>query len=393
MEDTLTPIARAVASTDLPRPPNGITGGFVTKPRSAGVSLHWLNVVLPIAALEHVRGYCDAVWGEGEDRDFSPHRYNQSRKYTNEALICWSHFKGHFLVSIPGDALDLMGAAAYLDMIHVFDDVRTSVDPKDAEVCHATRVDVGWNDTIGVLDLDEIYDARRHVVGTKTFHQDAPENVQTGELTGRALYFGKRGSDGSGRYHRIYDKTLETKGEIIGTTADGEEFHVVRFEAQLGDHWARDAFARMAACKTVPQLAQAMANILVSSIDFRDRGENDARHLDRRPRLDWWQKIHDLLLTETVEISTYKPTPPLQDTLVYMLKTYGRKLATAKIVLDSSDANSFNVIMEDAIKQAESCIDWERSGSLKLGIDPMAVMVDVRKYFSGREKDDDDGGR
>ncbi|HZZ43072.1 MAG TPA: replication initiation factor domain-containing protein [Tepidisphaeraceae bacterium] len=254
---------------------------------------------------------------------------------------------------------------------------------------HATRVDVGWNDMIGLIDLDEVEEAATssEVSGFKSYggRMTPLKSMSTGEKKGDMITFGARGSDGGGKYMRIYDKTLESKGKIVAKDQTGEEFNVIRMEVEFGDHWAQMAFRRLAKCRDVREFAQTMANLLTSSVDFLEKKGKD-RHKNRRDRLDWWQAVRDRLNNEDIEISCPRPVPPLQKSLEYYLKTAAGVLAASYVESHKSGVR-LEVLIFDAMRHGARNINKRRAGIRKNTIDPVAVAMNVRAYFEGKGED------
>lgn len=98
--------------------------------------------------------------------------------------------------------------------------------------------------------------------------------------SGDTFYAGRRGSLGSGRYLRVYDKSVESKGEI----------DAIRWEIEFSDEPANQAARHLAACNSDASYLQRLADLVASSVDFIDRGKGD-KNLSRCPRLPWWDAL------------------------------------------------------------------------------------------------------
>jgi len=115
------------------------------------------------------------------------------------------------------------------------------------------------------------------------------------------------GSPESPRSTNLYDKGIESKGEIDayrGETRFGSKLAhdvlvgwLVIDPDKLGDDWEAES-------------AKYLAQSVVGSIDFIDRqSKPNEKNLKRIPRLDWWQEFVDLMEGEIYHTAkVFKPT-------------------------------------------------------------------------------------
>jgi hypothetical protein len=201
---------------------------------------------------------------------------------------------GRIAVEIPGTALDQLDAFQTLLFI-------VSLREHDF---HCSRVDIFFDDferTITPVALymavyeESLFDGsplRDDVCG---FHR--VKRITEGNRQGRLhdeVCFGRRGKMGTGKYLRVYDKKLESKGLI----------NSVRWELELSDRYARGAFSRIvdslgdtpdAQDRWCPQwTANVLGGLIGWAVDFRIRvgGEKNLSRLERHP---FWQSILDRL--------------------------------------------------------------------------------------------------
>lgn len=151
-----------------------------------------------------------------------------------------------------------------------------------------TRLDCYFDDIRRVFSLREIEAAAEGgaVVGFRT-GRDRRDWLFGGgsvSLTGTGWSFGRRGSDGSGKYVRAYDKSLESKDESGFSLYEG-----IRWEAELSDEKALSAFLCLMG---VPEerFFDTVGRLVTTQIGFKDRSSGDA-HLDRLPWWGGWGKI------------------------------------------------------------------------------------------------------
>jgi DNA relaxase NicK len=180
----------------------------------------------------------------------------------------------HCVIEIPGASLQLL------------------TPPDRQALCHSI-LSLGFKST----RFDVAVDCRGSGIGLV---DDLIRSCKRGELCGARLWeprekhgapglvafgvcIGQRGSDGSGRYVRAYDKGLETKSAPAGEW--------VRWEVEFSDQCAND----VANAYTIGPLAElpgdevaevAIMRRALGAVEFRE--VTGARMLSRRPLVAWW---------------------------------------------------------------------------------------------------------
>lgn len=203
-----------------------------------------------------------------------------------------------------------------------------------------TRVDPAADDHQRIASMDDVHEAGRagHYCGLRLYDPRRPQ-TQAGELKGDTAYFGRRGGDGSGKYLRIYDKKLESDGAI----------DAIRYEVELSGERAAEAFRWLAACKSAEAFRLVLGGLIGGAIDFRerDRASSD-RHVDRVPRLTWWEKLLELLTSAPIAIARTKTT--LQRRVEWAVKSVGRILVEAAAVVEAQGMAGWE-LLTDALKR------------------------------------------
>ncbi|MFA5629786.1 MAG: replication initiation factor domain-containing protein [Dehalococcoidales bacterium] len=146
-----------------------------------------------------------------------------------------------------------------------------------------TRIDLCFNDFEKIKmphDVAKIAE-QSNFTGFKCWEPKQKRRV-SGEFLNDGIYFGQRGKNGSGRYLRCYDKNLESKGEM----------DCVRWEVEFTKQTAKTIFLELCSAPDLETFAGMIGAIIGGSIDFVNR---KGTHLDRMERLDWWQRIVDIL--------------------------------------------------------------------------------------------------
>ena len=201
---------------------------------------------------------------------------------------------------------------------------------------------------------------RGNVIGFKRYDPRKPvRNVVTGELEGNTAYFGRRGSDGSGKYVRFYDKSLESGGKI----------NSIRFEVELSGVRSAQAFQVLASSFTTERLREKIANILGDAIDFRDRQQHV--HIVRMDRLGWWSRAVELLGRAVMVVR--RVVPPLQSAMQHFDRCWTRTLAKFCEVVEDDGHDGESVILDLIRRARRKAAKW-RPGARDMGIDLAALL-------------------
>ena len=126
-------------------------------------------------------------------------------------------------------------------------------------------------------------------------HSIIKKSRSSGDICGNTVYFGSRGKNGGGRFIRMYDKNLESRGLT----------NSYRWEVEFSKEKASSVVFELSCCDTLEQFVTLVASLIGGSIDFVNR---KGKHLDRAKRLEWWQSIVDILGECTLSITKKKTT-------------------------------------------------------------------------------------
>lgn len=137
----------------------------------------------------------------------------------------------------------------------------------------ATRFDWAIDDYARGLSLQDIYSSYREGAFGRVRRMQVWEECKAGQapvLTGFTC--GSRQSD---KYIRIYDKMIESRGQV----------DAIRFEVEFKGKYAGKIFAEFATAASVSEAFDLAAQYAVGCIDFIDRTD---KNLDRCPVAPWW---------------------------------------------------------------------------------------------------------
>jgi hypothetical protein len=148
----------------------------------------------------------------------------------------------------------------------------------------ATRVDVSADDMYREVLPRQVFTEGRIHRNVCRFHA-AKARMVIGEegykgRSGDTAYFGRRGSKGSGRCLRVYDKSVESEGEI----------DAIRWEVEFSDEQAHGAFCHLVSSHNDADYVERLASLVGGSVDFRE-GAGDSHESGRCPRVEWWAEI------------------------------------------------------------------------------------------------------
>jgi hypothetical protein len=309
-------------------PPASNTGGKLTRAGLKGLKtgLDWLSFGGPSSRMGEVKTCNVDRWGEPELVERGGCSYQRQWRWTSGAVLFFSDGREDCLLSCPGGCLGGIDALEHLRLLRQMHGLGF----------HTTRVDARVDDWERVIDLELVHAAAE--AGNFTSFR-LTQGIQPKKLTadgvekiGDSRTFGRRGADGSGSFYRIYDKNLESKGEI----------DCIRWENEFSGDKAREVGRQLTDCDDVEQLQQLCGALVGGHIDFRVRG--DETHVDRRPRLGWWATFLEQLGRAVLSIE--RTTPPLQAALASCARQYKNVLAQARIVCEGAGGDFLQYLRE-----------------------------------------------
>lgn len=241
------------------------------------VNVDWVNLTGSTVAVEGVRRLLQEAFGGVVEVQKGFHFYGEAETFKGGAILLTDHLSGDScMVQLSGDVCELLGSDLVLRLVG---DLRSlGMEASRFDVCVDHRAAEGER-----VDLVEGVTAlckRGCLVGAKRF-KPHEEFQGDGECVNLGLEIGKRGSYGSGRYVRVYDKGLESgegprgswqrwETEFHGDCADSVACALVH-AARCGD-WRREALG-----------------MAYGSVDFREGDRHQT--VSRRPRVAAWAAV------------------------------------------------------------------------------------------------------
>lgn len=290
--------------------PGGITGDGLTV-----VARHdWLNVTAASSVRDELRELVTRYLGPGQFRDRGANTYAESFGWESGCILAWTDGRRECWLSMNGDSCDLIPPELKLAFVQELRRLG----------CKCTRLDVALDVPRSLASMELVHEAAEagQVVGFKRYVPVRPvRDMSTGELEGDQANFGRRGRDGSGRYVRVYDKGLESRGVI----------DCIRFEAELAGELADQVFGVLCMCQDHAEFDKYVGRFASSSIDFADKSASHG-HKDRFERLPWWSRIVELVGSARVAVSRVRPA--LERSVEFVRRAVAVILARVERVVD-----------------------------------------------------------
>jgi len=286
------------------------------------VGSHWLRNSFDYEKLEVVKAMVCSIFGVCELCYNGILRYTTRYVWESGVSLCFdedpdvrqkSH-RNRITLDIPGSACDELTAPDLLLLMQWIRELGGK----------CTRIDVFYDDYDRRVSLEELRTAIdehdftyfRIAGKNQTLDRTKKEN---GGLTYDAVTFGRRGSAGSGKYLRVYDKNLES---------DGEE-NCIRWEVEFTERYAEKVFNILSGADGYLEVFAVACGALVGGcIKFVHR--NGDKNIDRLELYDWWKEITEDLGVLRVRIGKKK------NTLIGMMEWTERQFAPTLSVIGES---------------------------------------------------------
>lgn len=185
-----------------------------------------------------------------------------------------------------------------------------------------SRIDIALDDHDKIVKLRKIAEARAAGNFFNCSYSEIITSCRRGEIEGTTIYFGSRSSD---KRLRIYDKTIESKGKILGNRWEGQFRRKAAFE--VFSLW-------LSAVEQGEQVtSRLLQNIVMGLVDFRHRNDND-KDRQRCLRLTWFEFMLKHLSAIPARISVPKIEQTAQKSINWVKRSVGSTLAGLKIILN-----------------------------------------------------------
>lgn len=225
------------------------------------------------------------------------------------------------------DNVDMSQLAAWLNIIAPVYGLRCS------------RLDVALDDHEKQIPLSVVEQARcdRNFFNVRSTSVVKSDDVSSNEK-GQTIYFGSRQSEA---FMRVYDKTVESKGERLGNRWESE------FKGAKADEICRQWLAAMDTDES--RASRLLVDVVLGTVDFRDRSKGK-KNRDRCPLLSWFAEMCEMLAAVPVRLRVPRPKQTMQRTVDYLKRSVAPSIASLSKALGSQ----FSGFLRDLIKDGDA---------------------------------------
>lgn len=277
------------------------------------IGVHWLRISFNYKDLQKVKEFVGHFYSDNDSDGYGLWSYDSriiwasgvSLNYDRENERCQRVHKGRITLDVPGSACDLLTAP---DLV-LFIEGAFSMGGK------CTRIDIFFDDYQRLIEVTELAKLARRGDFSKfiSWHikesgyrsdgkrgklgDDGTQIKRKAGLTYSEVSFGSRGSTGSGKYLRIYDKLLESGGK----------FDCIRWEVEFSQRKAQEVFMVLAGTSGDMDIFATICGALIGGcINFVHR--NGDRNIGRLDVYEFWDLITKSLGKLTIRIEKKKNT-------------------------------------------------------------------------------------
>lgn len=304
---------------------SGNPGSVIPGSYSPGGNLtgiHWLRISFDFKSLDSIKAMVCSFFGVCEICYNGILSYSARYVWSSGVSLCFDEdpelrqkaHRGRITLDIPGSSCDELTAPDLLLLLQYAQELGGK----------ATRIDVFYDDYGRRVSLSELRDTidksdfSGFRIASKNQTLDRTKKDNNG-VTYDAVTFGRRGSKGSGKYLRVYDKNLESKGKE----------NCIRWEVEFTQRYADEVFNMLAgALGNLEVFAICCGGLIGGCIKFVHR--NGDKNITRLDLYDWWENIEKCLGVLHVRIAKKK------NSLTGMIEWTERQVAPTLAVIGKS---------------------------------------------------------
>ena len=259
---------------------NSGVGAVKSSIKNSGLAfrIDWFQGTFPTIHLNRVKKYlCDYIgFGKFEERMTGISFFDKSAVHPSGAVLGMGRKKGKGKIDHGLCFLQLSATViSYGDPLKMYNLMVKLHHHIPSLKC--TRLDLAVDDFDKKISIQEVKEAvdNHHYIG---FH-DCVRYIESGRAgsKGKTVSFGKRGSNGSGKYLTFYEKFLESKGKIDS----------IRVELALYKYSAVQCFEQLVS-SSFDSWKSIFLGWISGAVDFRERQGDDDKNPGRRDRLSFW---------------------------------------------------------------------------------------------------------
>lgn len=292
------------------------------------ISFGWLSCTIPAI---HLQEFYTLVGDTPVPLEHGFRGYECSAMILGTGRAGWSVARPEAHIDLSAQALSLIKGG------HV-DGILDVIDWTFEKGGHLTRLDISYDDRIGIVTVAEVERALSCGDVVTRWHKWRPDGdyeIGSPAVDGGTVYIGSRKSDA---FLRIYDKAKEQ---------GLENTHWTRFEIQLRNDSATSLARLLCNAKNDEDLfVELSLGILKGYIEFKDK--NSDSNPSRRVCLPWWEKIVGDV--SRVKASRVKSERTISNTVDWV----ERQVAPALAVVKDFYGLRFQDLLNDILRDGKS---------------------------------------
>ena len=318
------------------------------------IGLDWYRCTMPRKYLNSLIELCENVFNSPIERRVNNNGDNIGSRFyrctyrssdglsisSENRMLPESSPKQHLLLDVPAQVLNQISE----EHKHVFLGRLQEMSAK------TTRIDLRIDDYAKQLLIEGLYeDVRRgNFTGFRSFGLHVSGRVSSAVL-GQTLSFGARGKSGTGKYLRIYDKEVESKGKE----------KCLRLELELSKDRAQQ-FVDALTMVEFSQYQEIISATIFGAIKFVKR-ESSGR-LDRAKEREYWQQFKErvyqaartTVLTE-FKLTLEKKVPTIASKMKWLEDQVSTTLAMMEEIMSIDDKIvDFSRYVDDLVEKGKT---------------------------------------
>lgn len=321
------------------------------------VGIHWLRISFNLKDLQQIMVWISNFFGEPDILERGFWGYDRANRWASGAMLlfdsddskCKKIHQGRITFECPGRACDELTAPDLLLLMDGF--------MRFGGFCK--RIDVFFDDYKHLIEPTDLHDIikRNDFSGFRKTH--IKQTMMSKEILHDEVSFGSRNGNGTGKYLRVYDKRLESKGEK----------DCVRWEVEFTQPKADRAFTILAgACGDLEAFATICGALIGGCMTFVHRtGDKNISRLDV---YEFWDLITESLGKLKIRIAKKKNTltgviewteRQVAPSLACVRKTFVSDQKFIAWVMDMLDESEFrfNANQRQIVSQHEGSMNYD----------------------------------
>lgn len=292
------------------------------------VGIHWLRISVRRCYLRGLRDYVSKFYGEYDRSEYGLWSYDSCYAWVDGLTLNYDSdvdrnarvHKSKITLDICGSALDLLTADVLMQFVHGL--------ARWSPTC--SRIDVFFDDYNRIKAPSDLIPLAQNRDFTGFRKATTKQRFGVHGIEHDEVSFGVRGENGSGKYLRVYDKELESKGK----------FDCIRWETEFSQERANMVFEKLSEADTLEQFASLCGALIGGVITFVHRTGD--KNIDRLDVYAFWSTLQDLLGSVVLRVKS-------EDTTVDTMQSWVAKQVSPTLAclrpMYRSDIDFFNWLL------------------------------------------------